>query len=131
MNAQTPNVYNPACPSRQILSRIGDKWTALIIGILQRGTIRFGALKREVSGISQKMLTQTLRNLERDGLVERQEFAEVPIRVEYSLTQLGRSLLPALIPLMQWSQEHLKEVETAQKRFDEAQNDLDLRSNRS
>jgi len=91
----------------------------MIVGVLQRGTIRFGALKREVPGISQKMLTQTLRHLERDGLVERQMYMEVPMRVEYSLTQLGESLLPVLIPLMQWSQEHLKEIEAAQQQFDQ------------
>lgn len=120
METQIPDVYNPKCPSRQVLSRIGDKWTALIIGIMQRGTIRFGALKREVSGISQKMLTQTLRNLERDGLVERRIFAEVPVRVEYSLTELGKKLLPVLVPLMQWSEENLKAIEVAQRQFDEA-----------
>ena len=119
METETPDVYNPKCPSRQVLSRMGDKWTALILGILQRGTIRFGALKREVSGISQKMLTQTLRNLERDGLVERRIFAEVPVRVEYSLTELGNSLLPVLVPLIQWSEEHLKEIEVARRQFDE------------
>ncbi len=117
---QIPDVYNPKCPSRQVLSRIGDKWTALIVGILQQETTRFGSLKRQVSGISQKMLTQTLRNLERDGLVERRVFAEVPVRVEYSLTELGKSLLPVLIPLMQWSEEHLKKIEVAQRQFDEA-----------
>lgn len=119
METLLPDVYNPQCPSRQVLSRIGDKWTALIIGILQRGTMRFGALKREVPGISQKMLTQTLRNLERDGLVARQIYAEVPVRVEYSLTGLGNSLLPVLIPLMRWSEVHLKEIEAYQQQFDQ------------
>jgi len=91
----------------------------MIVGVLQRGTLRFGALKRAVPGISQKMLTQTLRHLERDGLVERRMYTEVPLRVEYSLTQLGESLLPVLIPLMQWSQEHLKAIEAAQQQFDQ------------
>jgi DNA-binding HxlR family transcriptional regulator len=123
MENQIPDVYNPLCPSRQVLSRVGDKWVVLIIGILQQGTIRFGVLKREAAGISQKMLTQTLRNLERDGLVDRRVFAEVPVRVEYSLTELGSSLLPVLIPLMRWSEAHLKEIEAAQKQFDAAQDD--------
>jgi DNA-binding HxlR family transcriptional regulator len=113
MESQTPDIYNSACPSRQVLSRIGDKWVALIIGVLQRGTIQFGALKREATGISQKMLTQTLRNL-----VERRVIAEVPVRVEYSLTELGKSLLPVLVSLMQWSEEHLKEIEASQRQFD-------------
>ena len=122
----TPNVYRSICPSRQVLKRVGDKWTVLIIGILERGTVRFGSLRREVEGISQKMLTQTLRNLERDGLIEREVFAEVPVRVQYSLTEIGRSLIPVLKPLIQWSEAHLIEIEKAQQEFDEAQKDTAL-----
>ena len=122
MEAATPNVYKSICPSRQVLKRVGDKWTVLIIGILERGTIRFGSLRREVEGISQKMLTQTLRNLERDGLIKREVFAEVPVRVQYSLTEMGRSLIPVLKPLIQWSEAHLVEIEKAQQRFDDVQN---------
>jgi DNA-binding HxlR family transcriptional regulator len=123
MAAATPDVYKSICPSRQILKRIGDKWTVLIVGILERGTFRFGTLRREIEGISQKMLTQTLRDLERDGLVKREIFAEVPVRVEYSLTELGKSILPVLKPLIKWSEYHLIEIEEAQANFDEAQND--------
>jgi DNA-binding HxlR family transcriptional regulator len=122
MEAINPDVYKSICPSRQVLKRIGDKWTVLIMGILERGTIRFGTLRREIEGISQKMLTQTLRNLERDGLIKREVFAEVPVRVEYSLTELGKSLLPVLKPLIKWSEEHLKEIEAVQSQFDQAQN---------
>ena len=126
METATPDVYRSVCPSRQVLKRVGDKWTVLIIGILERGTIRFGSLRREVEGISQKMLTQTLRNLERDGLIKREVFAEVPVRVQYSLTKMGRSLIPVLKPLIQWSEAHLIEIEKAQQEFDEAQNNTTL-----
>ena len=121
MEAATPNVYKSVCPSRQVLKRVGDKWTVLIMGILEHRTIRFGSLRREIEGISQKMLTQTLRNLERDGLIKREIFAEVPVRVEYSLTELGKSLIPVLKPLIQWSESNLDKIEEAQAKFDEAQ----------
>lgn len=121
MEAATPDVYKSICPSRQVLKRVGDKWTVLIMGILERGTIRFGSLRREIEGISQKMLTQTLRNLERDGLIKREIFAEVPVRVEYSLTELGKSLIPVLKPLIQWSESNLDKIEEAQAKFDKAQ----------
>ncbi len=119
METSTPDAYNAACPSRQVLSRVGDKWTALVMGVLERGTVRFGVLRREVTGISQKMLTQTLRNLERDGLIDRRIFAEVPVRVEYSLTELGKSLVPVLTSLIKWSESHLAKIEAAQKQFDQ------------
>ena len=121
MDAVTPDPYRSICPSRQVLKRIGDKWTVLIMAILERGTVRFGSLRREVEGISQKMLTQTLRSLERDGLIKREVFAEVPVRVEYSLTEMGQSLIPVLKPLILWSEAHLFEIEKAQQKFDEAQ----------
>lgn len=113
-----PDVYSAICPSRDLLSRLGDKWSALVIGILAHGTARFGALKREASGISQKMLTQTLRQLERDGLIRRELFAEVPPRVEYSLTALGESVVPVLMPLLEWAEVKWPTVKAAQKRFD-------------
>ena len=124
MTATNPDVYNSLCPSRQVLKRIGDKWTVLIMGRLELGKVRFGTLRREIQGISQKMLTQTLRNLERDGLVKREVFAEVPVRVEYSLTLLGNSLIPVLKPLIQWSEVHLKEIEAAQMEYDTIQDDV-------
>ncbi|HEY6485805.1 MAG TPA: helix-turn-helix domain-containing protein [Candidatus Cybelea sp.] len=113
-------VYNQAaCPSRLILDRIADKWTTLIMGILEQSEHRrFNELRRSIGGISQKMLTQTLRDLERDGLVKRTIFPEVPPRVEYELTGLGRTLCGPLGSLTQWAHDHMSEVKEAQTRFD-------------
>lgn len=112
------NPYLAGCPTRHILDRIGDRWTVLVVGVLSEGTARFSALRRRVDGISQKMLTQTLRELERDGLVSRTVHAEVPVRVEYSLTAAGRSLTGPLKALEDWSMEHLDAVLTAQRTYD-------------
>ena len=90
------DVYNEHCPTRIVLDRIADKWTVLIVGALEDKTKRFGELRREIGGVSQKMLTQTLRGLERDGLVARTIYASVPPKVEYSLTELGRTLVHSL-----------------------------------
>lgn len=106
-----PSVLEPQCPSRLVLDRIADKWTALIIQILARGTMRYAALQREIGGISQKMLTQTLRSLERDGLVQRTVHPVVPPKVEYSLTRLGRTLIEPLHALCRWSERHLAELQ--------------------
>jgi len=84
--------YRADCPTRRILDRIGDRWTVLIVGALWDGSARFSELRRRVEGVSQKMLTQTLRGLERDGLVRRTVYPEVPVRVEYALTEAGRTL---------------------------------------
>jgi DNA-binding HxlR family transcriptional regulator len=113
-------VYNQAaCPSRLILERIADKWTALIMGILaQSEHRRFNELRRMIGGISQKMLTQTLRDLERDGLVKRTIYAEIPSRVEYELTPLGHTLCGPISSLTQWAHDHMEEVKSAQARFD-------------
>jgi len=113
-------VYNEAgCPSRMILERIADKWTTLIMGILaQSQHRRFNELRRMIGGISQKMLTQTLRDLERDGLVKRTIFPEIPPRVEYELTSLGRTLCGPLGSLTQWAHDHMDEVRRAQAAFD-------------
>jgi DNA-binding HxlR family transcriptional regulator len=105
------SVLDAQCPSRLVLDRIADKWTALIIQILARGTLRYAALQREIGGISQKMLTQSLRSLERDGLVQRKVHPVVPPRVEYSLTRLGRTLIEPLHALCRWSEKHLHELE--------------------
>ncbi|MBV8344687.1 MAG: helix-turn-helix transcriptional regulator [Candidatus Eremiobacteraeota bacterium] len=114
------DVYNEAqCPSRLILDRIADKWATLIIGILaQSKHRRFNELRRMIGGISQKMLTQTLRDLERDGLVKRTIYPEVPPRVEYELTRLGRTLCGPLGSLTQWAHDHIEEVKRAQADFD-------------
>jgi DNA-binding HxlR family transcriptional regulator len=108
------------CPTWQLLSQIGDKWTILIINILAEEpvAVRFGQLRKAVAGISQKMLTQTLRDLERNGLVVRVVYPVIPPHVEYSLTVLGRTLTEPLRALSMWSQEHYPEVNAAQGAFD-------------
>jgi DNA-binding HxlR family transcriptional regulator len=107
------------CPTWQLLSQIGDKWTILIINILaeEPAAVRFGQLRKAVPGISQKMLTQTLRDLERNGLVVRVVCPVIPPHVEYSLTALGRTLVEPLRALSIWSRDHLAEVHSAQAAF--------------
>jgi DNA-binding HxlR family transcriptional regulator len=112
------DVYDASCPSRTALHRIGDRWTALIVGILAERPHRFGELRRRIGGISQKMLTQTLRSLERDGLVSRKAFATVPVTVEYALTPLGETLVPVLAGVRDWVEAHVPEVVAARERFD-------------
>ena len=114
--SSAPSVLDAQCPSRLVLDRIADKWTALIIQILAHGTMRYAALQREIGGISQKMLTQTLRSLERDGLVQRTVHPVVPPKVEYSLTRLGRTLIEPLHSLCRWSEKHLAELQTNRAR---------------
>src|SRR3954466_177810 len=111
MGKSPPSVLDAQCPSRLVLDRIADKWTELIIQILARGTMRYVALQREIGGISQKMLTQTLRSLERDGLVRRTVYPVVPPKVEYDLTPLGRTLIEPLQGLCRWSEKHLAELQ--------------------
>lgn len=113
-----PDPYSSDCPTRQVLDRIGDKWTTLIIGLLGDETKRFSEIQRGIRGISHKMLTQTLRNLERDGLVTRTIYAEVPPRVEYRLTALGKTLCGVIIAIIQWSEDHIDEVSAAQADYD-------------
>lgn len=112
------NIYDAQCPTRLALDRIADKWTVLIVGKLAEGTHRFGELRREISGISPKVLTQTLRELERDGLVARKVYASVPPKVEYSLTPLGRTLIGLLDAIRTWSETHIESVLEAQQTFD-------------
>jgi DNA-binding HxlR family transcriptional regulator len=112
--------YRADCPTRRILDRIGDRWTVLIVGILADGDARFSELRRRIEGVSQKMLTQTLRGLERDGLVRRTVYPEVPVRVEYALTDAGRTLQGPLRALQEWSIEHLADVSASQQEFDRA-----------
>ena len=108
------NVYAAQCPTRQALDRIADKWTALIVGLLAERTHRFGELRRSIEGISHKVLVQTLRSLERDGLVHRQPVATKPPTVEYSLTPLGTSLVGPLASIREWAEEHIEEVAGSQ-----------------
>jgi DNA-binding HxlR family transcriptional regulator len=112
--------YRAGCPTRRILDRIGDRWTVLIVGVLADGDARFSELRRRIEGVSQKMLTQTLRALERDGLVRRTVYAEVPVRVEYALTDAGRTLQAPLRALQEWSIAHFGDVSTAQQAYDQA-----------
>ncbi|WP_377266917.1 winged helix-turn-helix transcriptional regulator [Peterkaempfera sp. SMS 1(5)a] len=102
---------------RAVLDRICDKWTLLIVATLDQGRLRFSELHRQIPGISQRMLTLTLRNLERDGLVSRTAFAEVPPRVEYALTPTGRSLIPPALALAGWAIEHIAEIEASRAAY--------------
>lgn len=108
------DVFNASCPTRQALDRIADKWASLLVLLLAERPHRFGELKRRIDGISQKMLTQTLRNLERDGLVNRQAFATVPVTVEYSLTPLGETLVGPVTAIRDWAETHIEAVLAAQ-----------------
>src|ERR1700744_6780251 len=112
------NVYSAKCPTRQILDRIGDKWAVLILLLLRGEPMRFNALRRAIEGISQKMLAQVLRSLERDGLIKRRVIATVPVTVEYSMLSLGATLAAAVDPLRDWAEQNLKEVVAAQRRYD-------------
>lgn len=108
-----------ACPFvRDVLTRVGDKWSVLVVVLLGDGTRRFSELRRAVEGISQRMLTLTLRGLERDGLVARRVFPTVPPRVEYALTPLGETLLKTVTELANWASTSRKEIERARAEFD-------------
>lgn len=112
------DVFNSRCPTRQVLDRIADKWTVLVVRRLANGTLRFAQLRRAVDGISQKVLTNILRGLERDGLVHRRLYASVPPRVEYSLTQLGLSLVDLVSGVCSWAETHMEQVEQARIAYD-------------
>lgn len=106
------------CPIRDVIERIGDKWSVQVVVTLQDGPVRFSGLLRRVERISRRMLTRTLRLLERDGLVERRVFPTTPPAVEYSLTDLGRGLAGTLEAVSAWAVEHRTDVEEARRRFD-------------
>jgi DNA-binding HxlR family transcriptional regulator len=112
------SAYAKDCPSRQILDRIGDTWSVLVVMMLADGPQRYTALSRKIEGVSPKMLTQTLRGLERDGLIGRTVHAEVPPRVDYQLTELGRSLLGLVRGLEQWAVTHIDDVQAARLAYD-------------
>ena len=115
------NAYSADCPTRQILDRVGDKRAVLILLLLRQEPLRFNRLRRDIEGISQKMLSQVLKSLERDGLVRRHAIATVPVTVEYSITPLGKTLAAAVDPLRDWAETNLKEVLAAQRRYDAQQ----------
>ena len=108
----------PDCRPREVLDRIGDKWSLLVIGLLGDGTRRFSELRRSIDGISQRMLTVTLRGLERDGLVTRVVHPTVPPRVSYGLTPMGRTLLDTARSLVDWAERHLHEIDAARAAYD-------------
>lgn len=112
------DIYNEHCPTRIVLDRIADKWTVLVVGALDNKTKRFGELRREIGGVSQKMLTQTLRGLERDGLVFRKVYPSVPPKVEYSLTELGRTLVGILRAIGEWAKGNIEGVLRARIDYD-------------
>ncbi len=116
--SQPIDAFRSACPSRAVLSRLADKWSMLILAALSADAVRFGALRRRLEGISQKMLSQTLRNLERDGIVVRKVFPGRPLRVEYELTARGRSVLPLAQMLKAWAETHMKELKRSNAAFD-------------
>ncbi len=112
------NAYLAECPARQLLDRIGDKWVSLAINALADGPLRYSEVNQRLAGVSQKMLTQTLRNLERDGLITRTVLPEVPVRVEYELTPLGEELLPVMLTIKSWAEQHMGQVLSARAAYD-------------
>ncbi|GAA3568985.1 helix-turn-helix domain-containing protein [Amycolatopsis ultiminotia] len=112
------NPYDRDCPTRQLLDRIGDQWTVLIVGALREGPLRFTQIGKQVEGISQKVLTQTLRSLVRDGILVRTAYPVIPPKVEYTLTPLGRDLAEPLDMLDRWARHHMDQVTTARAAFD-------------
>jgi DNA-binding HxlR family transcriptional regulator len=111
------DAFDPDCPTRVVLDRIGDKWTVLVIGALADGPLRFTALRQRVGGVAPKVLTQTLRAMERDGLLTRTVFAQVPPRVDYALTDLGVSLGGPIAVLTDWAEAHVGRIVAARDDF--------------
>lgn len=112
------DAFVAACPTRELLATISDKWVTLVLTALAQGPKRHGELRARIAGVSQKMLTQTLRSLERAGLVDRAVTPSVPVRVDYSLTPLGHSLLPVVTAMKSWAEAHMDNVHDAQCRYD-------------
>jgi DNA-binding HxlR family transcriptional regulator len=113
-----PDPYDRNCPTRQLLDRIGDQWTVLIVGALKDGPLRFTEIGHRVDGISQKVLTQTLRSLVRDGILTRTAYAVIPPKVEYELTTLGRNLSEPLEMLDHWARRHMTAVQESRDAYD-------------
>lgn len=107
------------CPIRNVVAQIGDKWSMLILFALVDGADRFNSIKKRVVGISQRMLTQTLRDLEREGYVSRTVYPEVPVKVEYELTEMGRALVKPLYQLVSWADNNHDAIKQARQRYDE------------
>jgi len=111
------NMMKSACPTRQVLDRLANKWTMLVISALSLETHRFSELRGRIEGVSQKMLTQTLRGMESDGLVRRTVYPTVPVSVEYSLTPLGHSLSETVNLLREWAYQHMDDIEAARRAY--------------
>ncbi|MGX9888488.1 winged helix-turn-helix transcriptional regulator [Streptomyces sp. NPDC002276] len=107
-----------SCPTNQLLDRISDKWVSLVVAALASGPMRYSDLARKIAGVSPKMLTQTLRSLERDGILSRTVTPSVPVRVDYELTPLGTSLSMLLLAVKDWAETHIEEVHEARGRYD-------------
>ena len=118
MNVPAWNVMVATCPSRTSLAKIANKWTAMIVIALSGGPLRFGELRQAVDGISGKVLADTLRDLERDGIVDRTAYDEMPPRVEYELTTLGRTLREPLTALGRWAEKYIEDVMSARESYD-------------
>ena len=112
------DLFDPDCPTRLVLDRIGDKWTVLVVLLLSDGPMRFTDLRGHLGRVAPKVLTQTLRRMERDGLVTREIFAEVPPRVEYALTDLGHSLIEPIAVISDWAEVHVHRISAAQAAYD-------------
>ncbi|MCD7444500.1 helix-turn-helix transcriptional regulator [Streptomyces lincolnensis] len=112
------DAFIKACPTHQLLGRISEKWACLTLAALSSGTLRYSDLARTLAGVSPKMLTQTLRSLERDGLVSRTVTPSVPVRVDYALTDLGHSLAEMMKAVKNWAETHIMEVHEARERYD-------------
>lgn len=113
-----PDLLSPDCPTRRVLDRIGDKWTVLVVLLLSDGPMRFSELRTSLGQVAPKVLTQTLRRMERDGLLSREVFAEVPPRVEYALTALGHSLITPIATIADWAETNVGRITAAQAAYD-------------
>ena len=118
LKVNTFDVMQDACPTRQVLGRVADKWTMLVVLALGDGTLRFSQLRFRIRGVTQKMLTQALRGLERDGMVSRRAYPTVPVTVEYTLTPLGHSLSDAVSVIRDWAYAHMSEIDGARHEYD-------------
>ncbi|MEU5041243.1 winged helix-turn-helix transcriptional regulator [Streptomyces griseorubiginosus] len=112
------DAFIKGCPTNQLLDRLSDKWVSLVVAALSGGPMRYSDLSRKIAGVSPKMLTQTLRTLERDGILTRTITPSVPVRVDYALTPLGSSLAGLLTAVKTWAETHIEEVHEARERYD-------------
>lgn len=122
MNTRRPyDIYSDRCPARAVLDRLANKWALLILDRLEQGSVRFNSLRRDIQGISQKVLTQALRKLERDGLVFRNVQPTMPATVEYSLSPLGQTLIDTVTVLSHWAEHNMEAITEAQAAYDATQ----------